>query len=88
MQLQGLEGKWGISYHGYYDAPLGEYNGRKGRVSRDPPAWVIKVASEDDIKGGGVSVALVPVLLDSRSTASRSRARRVVAVPPDNLKVL
>ena len=88
VQLQGLEGKWGISYHGYYDAPLGEYNGRKGRVSRDPPAWVIKVASEDDIKGGGVSVALVPVLLDSRST-DRDRGHGVwVAVPPDNLKVL
>ena len=101
VQLQGLEGVMGLSYHGYYDASLGEYNGRKGRVSRDPPAWVIKAApAESDLlkqqptggngakTGGALPPALIPVLLDSRSS-DKDRGHGVwVAVPPENLKVL
>ena len=103
VQLCGLEGVCGLTYHGYYDASLGEYNGRKGRVSRDPPAWVIKAAAEPTTmsdgdakagaRGAGPGVAstsqhLVPVLLDSRST-DKDRGHGIwVAVPPENLKVL
>lgn len=103
VQLQGLEGACGLTYHGYYDASLGEYNGRKGRVSRDPPAWVIKAqpaapaaaeaggggpAAKADVAAAPPAAALVPVLLDSRST-DRDRGSGVwVAVPPQNLKVL
>ena len=93
VQLQGLEGVCGLTYHGFYDASLGEFNGRKGRVSRDPPAWVIKAqpnltAAAESAAKEDLSASLIPVLLDSRST-DRDRGSGVwVAVPPQNLKVL
>ena len=84
VQLEGLEGVCGLKLHGCYDASLGEYNGRKGRVSRDPPPWVIKAHTPEASASG----ALVPVLLDSRST-DRDRGQGVwVAVPPENLRVV
>ena len=100
VQLRGLLGMSGLSYNGNFDAPLAPYEGRKGRVSRSPPAWVIKAAPEPVIisEGGGdanqatatiaTPAALVPVLLDSRST-DRDRGQGVwLAVPPENLMVL
>ena len=41
VQLKGLEEVLGLSA-GCFDVPLAEFNGRKGRVSREPPPWVIK----------------------------------------------
>jgi hypothetical protein len=94
VQLRGLQTMSGLSYNGNFDAPLAPYEGRKGRVSRNPPAWVIKAAAEPVIsQAGGTAtiatpMALVPVLLDSRST-DRDRGQGVwLAVPPENLKVL
>ena len=96
VQLRRLEGMSGISYSGYgnFDASLAQYNGRKGRVSRDPPAWVIKAAPEPSSRPAGADAqgaspaALVPVLLDSRST-DRDRGQGVwLALPPENLMVL
>ena len=86
VQLRGLENVEGINYSGLgnFDASLSKYNGRKGRVSRNPPAWVIKAAAEPSTTVG----ALIPVLLDSRSS-DRDRGHGVwVAVPAANLRVL
>ena len=93
-QVRGLQKMSGLSYNGNFDAPLAPYEGRKGRVSRNPPAWVIKAAAEPVISHAGgtatiaTPIALVPVLLDSRSP-DRDRGQGVwLAVPPENLKVL
>ena len=86
VQLRGLDGASGLSYSGYgnFDVHLGQYNLRKGRVSRDPPPWVIKAATTSK----SVAAALVPVLLDSRSTDRDRGAGIWVAVPPEYLRVL
>ena len=41
VQLKGLEGVCGL-YWNYFDINLEQYNGRRGRVAREPPPWVIK----------------------------------------------
>ena len=95
VQLKGLAGVCGL-YWNYFDVNLEQYNGRKGRVSREPPPWVIKAVGATAGEHGTSSNraaelgGLVPVLLDCRSSDDgRARHRGVwLAVPPDNLKVL
>ena len=55
VQLKGLENACGLS-NGVFDVPLNEYNGRKGRVSKDPPPWVIKAVGLEagcELSGSG-----------------------------------
>ena len=75
-------------YQGCFDIQLGKYNGRMGRVIREPPPWLVKAPSGAAPGEAPPSAPLVPVLLDSRST-DEDRSRGVwLAVPPENLKVL
>ena len=59
-------------YWNYFDVNLEQYNGRKGRVSREPPPWVIKAVGATAGEHGTSSNraaergGLVPVLLDCR----------------------
>jgi hypothetical protein len=94
VQLKGLDGVCGLGL-GCFDVNLEEYNGRKGRVSKGPPPWVIKAvgqrAGEQSAQTSKVvhdSGGLVPVLLDSRSTDADRHRGVWVAVPPGCLKVL
>ena len=96
VQLKGLEGVCGL-YWNYFDINLEQYNGRKGRVAREPPPWVIKAvgnsAGEAHKEASGRMQqlgGLVPVLLDCRSSDSAEARHRGIwiAVPPNNLKVL
>ena len=69
VQLKGLEEVLGLSA-GCFDVNLAEYNGRKGRVSKEPPPWVIKavpVGAAARRRGGGVDAA-------ARGTAARGTA--------------
>lgn len=93
VQLKGLEGVCGLGL-GCFDVNLEEYNGRKGRVSKEPPPWIIKAVGQRAGEQEGAakilhdSGGLVPVLLDSRSTDADRHRGVWVAVPPSNLKVL
>ena len=94
VQLKDLQGVTGIRM-GCFDINLEEYNGRKGRVSREPPPWTIKaIGSKAGEQGGSASQVLhdsgglVPVLLDSRSTDADRHRGVWLAIPPANLKVL
>ena len=93
VQLKNLDGVCGLS-HGCFDVNLEEFNGRKGRVSKQPPPWVIKAVGCKAGEGSNSarilhdSGGLVPVLLDSRSTDADRHRGVWVAVPPANLKVL
>lgn len=93
VQLKNLDGVCGMTM-GCFDVSLEKYNGRKGRVSKEPPPWVIKAVGA---KAGEQGVAnarqeelggLVPVLLESRSTDAERHRGVWLAVPPSNLKVL
>lgn len=94
VQLKGLEAMTGLTL-GCIDVSLSKYNGRKGRVSQEPPPWCIKAIGGKAGEAAGPADArqeelggLVPILLDSRST-DQNRHRGVwLAVPPSNLKVL
>jgi hypothetical protein len=93
VQLKGLDGMTGITL-GCIDVTLSKFDGRKGRVSQDPPPWCIKAMGGKAGQGVAANArqeelgGLVPILLDSRST-DKNRHRGVwLAVPPSNLKVL
>ena len=95
VQLKGLEGVCGL-YWNYFDINLEQYNGRKGRVAKEPPPWVIKAVGatageqaeatkrQKDLGG------LVPILLDCRSTDPPEARHKGIwlALPPSNLKVI
>lgn len=94
VQLKGLEGVTAITL-GAIDVSLEKYDGRKGRVSQDPPPWVIKaVGSKAGEKADAPDArheelgGLVPILLDSRSTDKHRHRGVWIAVPPRYLKVL
>jgi hypothetical protein len=94
VQLKDLQGVTGIRM-GCFDINLEEYNGRKGRVSREPPPWTIKaIGSKAGEQGGSESQVLhnsgglIPVLLDSRSTDADRHRGVWLAIPPANIKVL
>lgn len=94
VQLKGMDGMTGITL-GVLDVSLEQYEGRKGRVSQEPPPWVIKAVGG---KAGEAAAAadarqeelggLVPILLDSRSTDKHRHRGVWVAIPASNLKVL
>ena len=93
VQLKGLADVSGITM-GYIDVNLAKYDGRKGRVSKQPPPWVIKAVGAK--AGEQAELAprleevggLVPILLESRSTDAHRHRGVWLAVPPANLKVI
>ena len=93
VQLKGLEDVTGISMN-TFDVNLGKYNGRKGRVSKEPPPWVVKAVGAKAGEQGTADVrqhelgGLVPVLLDSKITDAERHRGVWVAVPACNLKIL
>lgn len=89
VQLKDLEGVCGLKV-GCFDVALEQYNGRKGRVSKEPPPWCIKAVGRVGEEGKPLhdSGGLVPVLLDSRSSDPDRHKGVWLAVPPANLKVL
>lgn len=93
VQLKGLDDVVGISMNAF-DVNLGKYNGRKGRVSKEPPPWVVKAVGARAGEQGSTDArqqelgGLVPVLLDSRPTDAERHRGVWVAVPPANLKIL
>lgn len=93
VQLKDLEDMSGIS-RGCLDVRLDKYNGRKGRVSKEPPPWVIKAVGKDLETKGATNErlaslgGLVPVLLEPRNSDADRHIGIWVAVPPSNLKVL
>ena len=56
VQLKGLDSVIGLT-GGVFDVDLGEYNGRKGRVSKEPPPWVIKAIPVGAAPRGGTAAA-------------------------------
>jgi len=93
VQLKDLEEMSGIS-RGCLDVRIDKYNGRKGRVSKEPPPWVIKAVGKDLETKGATNErlaslgGLVPVLLEPRNSDADRHIGIWVAVPPSNLKVL
>ena len=93
VQLKGLEDVTGISMNAF-DVNLGKFNGRKGRVSKEPPPWVVKAVGAKAGDQGTTDArqqelgGLVPVLLDSKITDVERHRGVWVAVPAANLKVL
>lgn len=93
VQLKGLEDVSGITMNAF-DVNLAQYNGRRGRVSKDPPAWVIKAVGAKAGEQGALDKrqeqlgGLVPVLLESKITDVERHRGVWVAVPAANLKVL
>ena len=91
--MKGLEEMSGITL-GTLDVRLDKFNGRKGRVSKEPPPWVIKAVGKDLETQGATNErlaslgGLVPVLLEPRNTDIDRHRGLWVAVPPSNLKVL
>lgn len=93
VQLKGLDDVTGISM-GAFDVNLAKFNGRKGRVSKDPPPWVIKAVGARAGEHGTVEKrqeelgGLIPILLDSRPTDVERHRGVWLAVPPTNIKVI
>lgn len=93
VQLKGLEDMSGITL-GCLDICLDKFNGRKGRVSKEPPPWVIKAVGKSLETQGATNQrlsdlgGLVPILLEARNTDVDRHRGVWLAVPPSNLKIL
>lgn len=82
VQLKGLDGVMGLG-GGVFDVHLGEFNGRKGRVSKQPPPWVIKAVPEGAVpKNAAAASAAAAAHASDEREAATSRPGSAAASPP------